>query len=260
MNQIQGQVLSSTKIIPAVYLLWIQAPEVASAAEPGQFVMMHCGSKTDPLLRRPFSIHRATEDRIAILFKVVGDGTERIANYHQGDSIDLIGPLGKGFCIDSEASHLLLICGGIGIAPLFFLAEKALDVGKSVTLLSGASTASQLYPRDKIPSQICLHQVTEDGSEGNTGMVTDIVTQHANLANPTTQVFACGPLSMYQTMSHKTEFEGKAVQISLEVRMGCGIGICHGCSIKTKLGAKRACLDGPVFDLHDILWEQFDTP
>ena len=265
MNQVRARVLTTVEIGDCSHILWMEAPEVASVAEPGQFVMVRCGDGLDPLLRRPFSIHRVAEEQIAVFFNEVscfnraGAGTRRLAEYRKDDYLDLIGPLGRGYSIDPGATNLLLICGGVGIASLFFLAERAIEKGKSVTLLSGAAKASHLYPHEMLPSQACSVQVTEDGSVGKKGRVTEFVRQDV-VNDPKTQIFACGPNRMYKDMSREGKYARKPVQVSLEVMMGCGVGACYGCTVNTKNGPKRVCLDGPVFDLHDILWEEIADP
>ncbi len=254
MKQLFVPVVSNTKVMPGIYLLWLQAPEIASAARPGQFVMVRCGDGLDPLLRRPLSIHRvADKGQIALLFSVVGRGTEWLSQCQEGDSLDLLGPLGRGFSAPPPSRRLLLVAGGIGIAPLVFAAEKALREGCSPTLLMGAQNASSLYPGSLLPSSIGLITATEDGSEGKRGMVTDFIADFIDQAD---QILACGPTSMYQAIAAQRQLEGKSVQVSLEVRMGCGRGVCYGCTIKTKKGLRQVCQDGPVFELGEIVWEE----
>jgi dihydroorotate dehydrogenase electron transfer subunit len=254
MRQVTARVISNTEVMPGIHLLWLQAPEIAYFAQPGQFVMVRCGDSLNPLLRRPLSIHRvADEGQIALLFDVVGQGTQWLSQRQEGDSLDLLGPLGKGFSIHHNRGKLLLIAGGIGIAPLAFTAEKALSEGCSVTLLMGAQNASTLYPRSLLPSSINLITVTEDGSEGKKGIVTEFIVDFIDQAD---QILACGPTSMYQAISAQNQLVGKSVQASLEIMMGCGRGICYGCTIKTKKGLKRVCQDGPVFELEEIVWKE----
>lgn len=252
MKQALAPIISNDEILPDTHLLWLQAPEIAKVAQPGQFVMVRCGNSPDLLLRRPFSIHRVTHGgQIALLFSIVGRGTEWLSQCQKGDSLDLLGPSGQGFSLPSASRRLLLVAGGIGIAPLVFLAEKGLNQGGSVTLLMGASNASLLYPRSLLPPSIDLVTATEDGSEGRRGMVTELISDFINQAD---QVFACGPASMYQSMAAQSCLKGRPVQISLEVRMGCGLGACYSCTIKTKKGLQQVCRDGPIFELADILW------
>jgi dihydroorotate dehydrogenase electron transfer subunit len=227
--------------------MWLEAPYIASQAQPGQFVMVRCGE--DTLLRRPFSVHQADGKRIALLFNVVGRGTQWLSQQQADDSLDLLGLLGNGFSIHPDSKNLLLVAGGIGVAPLVFLAQKASKAGCSVTLLLGAQTKSQLYPQNLLPPEVKLITATEDGTAGKRGLVTDLLPDFTAWAD---QVFACGPLPMYQAMVQMPQLRHKPAQISLEVRMGCGLGVCYGCTVKTKSGLKQVCKDGPVFELEEV--------
>ena len=235
--------------MPGVYLIWLKSPEVASEAKPGQFVMVRCGE--DTLLRRPLSIHQRDGDKIALLFTVVGKGTRWFSQQQTGDIVDILGPLGNGFSIDPASNNLLLVAGGNGIAPLYFLAQEALRKRCSVTLLYGTADRK----RCSIPPQIELVSATEDGTVGHRGKVTDLLPRYIDRAD---QVFACGPLPMYKTMAKMPELKDRPVQLSLEVRMGCGLGVCYGCTVKTKKGLNQVCKDGPVFDLDNILWDELN--
>jgi len=256
LRQVAAPIVSNSEVMPGTYLIWLESPQIASQAKPGQFVMVRCGEET--LLRRPLSIHQLdgkTKLKLALLFTVVGKGTHWLSQCKAGNNIDLLGPLGNGFSIHPASHNLLLVAGGIGIAPLHFLAQEALSQGYSVTLLAGAPTATQLYPRHLLPPEAKVITATEDGSAGNKGMITDILPDFTGWAD---QLFACGPVSMYRTMAaqNKQLFHTKPVQISLEMRMGCGRGICYGCTLKTKSGLKQVCEDGPVFELKDVLWDE----
>ena len=252
MIQVVASVTANTEVMPGVYLIWLESPQIASTAQPGQFVMVGCGEES--LLRRPLSIHQPGKAKLALLFTVVGKGTHWLAQCQAGDTVDLLGPLGNGYSIHPDSHNLLLVAGGIGIAPLCFLAQEALNQGCSVTLLLGAPTATQLYPGDLLPPEIELVIATEDGTTGKKGMITDLLPDFARRAD---QTFACGPSSMYRAMATQGQqlLEAKSVQVSLEVRMGCGLGICYGCTLRTKRGLKQVCRDGPVFELNDILWD-----
>ncbi len=243
--------------MPRVYLIWLESPQIASEANPGQFVMVHCGEET--LLRRPLSLHQQDSSRIALLFQVVGKGTAWLSRCKAGDNVDIFGPLGNGFSIPPASRNLLLVAGGIGIAPLCFLAQKALNQGCSVRLLSGTPTATQLYPKHFLPAEAELIIATEDGTAGKKGMVTDLLPDFTGWAD---QTFACGPVPMYREMYAQREnlLKAKPVQVSLEVMMGCGLGVCYGCTVKTKSGQKQVCKDGPVFNLEDICWDELTEP
>jgi dihydroorotate dehydrogenase electron transfer subunit len=240
--------------MPDVCLLWLEAPQITMAARPGQFVMLQCGQGN--LLRRPLSIHNVDKSRnnLAFLFSVVGKGTKWLSKQQPGDSIDILGPLGNGFSLSPETLNILLVGGGIGIAPLPFLARTAMEKGYSVDLLLGAATACQLYPQHLIPPGLNCIFTTDDGTVHTNGFITDLMPEHLEKAD---QIFTCGPSPMYRTMAKIPELKEKQVQISLEVHMGCGFGVCYGCTIKTKQGLKQVCRDGPVFELNDVLWDEF---
>jgi len=141
LKQGSAPVISNTEVMPGVYLVWLEFPQIATEAQPGQFVMVRCGQET--LLRRPLSIHQLAEaTKLAFLFTVVGKGTHWLSQRQAGDNIDLLGPLGRGFSIHPASRNLLLVAGGIGIAPLCFLAQEALKQGCSVRLLAHQPPAS----------------------------------------------------------------------------------------------------------------------
>ena len=254
MKQVLATVISNRNVMPETHLIWLDSPQIAAEAKAGQFVMVRCGE--DTLLCRPFSVHQTEGAKMALLFAIVGRGSYWLSQCQIGDKINIFGPLGNGFSIFPASKNLLMVAGGIGIAPLGFLTQQALRQAYSVKVLLGASTASQLYRQCLSPSEVELIIATEDASAGKEGLVTDLLPEYVDWAD---QVFVCGPMSMYRDMvlkKRELKVEGKSVQISLEVRMGCGRGLCYGCTIKTKNGLKRVCEDGPVFNLHDILWDE----
>ncbi|MFC1958167.1 dihydroorotate dehydrogenase electron transfer subunit [Chloroflexota bacterium] len=251
MKQVVAPVISNKEVTPGFYLMWLDSAEIAATSKPGQFVMVGCGE--DTLLHRPISVHQVDAGKIALLFAAVGKGTSWLSQCRAGDEIDLFGPLGNGFSIYSASQNLLLVAGGIGIAPLRFLVDEALRKGCSVTLLLGAQTAARLYPQGLLPPKIKLVAATDDGTAGQKGMITDLIPKYIDSAD---QIFACGPAGMYRAMAQMPELRSKSVQVSLEVRMGCGRGICYGCTVKTRQGLKQVCQDGPVFDLDDIIWDK----
>jgi dihydroorotate dehydrogenase electron transfer subunit len=241
--------------MPGVHLMELKSAGIAAGAKPGQFVMVGCDSSYGRLLRRPISIHRVSGDVIAFLFAVVGTGTEWLAQRQPGENIDLLGPLGNGFSLEPQSHNLLLLAGGMGIAPLHFLAQEALKTQRSIKLLIGARTASLIPPFHFLPEGVETIIATEDGTAGEKGLVTALLPRYAGLAD---QILACGPVPMYRAMADKyrTALNGKNVQISLEVRMGCGLGFCYACTINTRQGLKQVCKDGPVFNLEEVIWEE----
>jgi len=224
----------------------VEAPEIAHDAYPGQFVMTSCDGL---MLRRPLSVHRVKGEEIALMFSAVGAGTRWLSERKEGEKLDLLGPLGRGFELPPGPTHILLIGGGRGIFPLIFLSEWALDRGFTVSLILGAKTRQELYPAHLVPCGVNLSLITEDGSYRNRGKVTDLLP----VSGEANHIYACGPSSMYREATPR--LWGKEVQVLLEVRMGCGVGACHCCTINTRRGPKKVCQDGPVFLLDDILWD-----
>ncbi len=250
--RVVARVRSNSEVAPRTRLVWLEAPGIREQARPGQFVMVRCGEGPEPLLRRPLSIHGAdSQGALALLFETVGKGTGWLGERRPGDPVDLIGPLGNGYRVGAHSREILLVAGGIGIAPLAFLAETAAAAGKSVRLLQGARAASLLCGRPRLPPEavVCI---TEDGSCGRKGAVTGLLADYAARAD---QVFACGPAAMYRAMAGLECLAGKPVQLSLEERMACGLGACLGCAVMTRSGPRQVCCDGPVFEMGDIVWE-----
>jgi dihydroorotate dehydrogenase electron transfer subunit len=264
MKQLEAKVLSNEPLWgeprgTSTWLMRLEAPEVAPEARPGQFIMVGCGE--DTVVPRPLSIHRVDGDALALLFGVVGKGTGWLSRRQKGETLNIFGPLGNGFTVKEDAKNLLLVAGGLGIAPLRFLVDTALKADKKVTLINGAAAAACLLPisltQDLFdagvnPASLNVVNTTEDGSEGFKGMATDLIPAYLDGAD---QVFACGPAPMYRTMSRLPELKSVSVQVSLEIMMGCGVGVCYGCTIRTKSGLKRVCQDGPVFELGEVEWE-----
>ena len=265
MKQVTASVTDSRRILPGilhrsgrkisgVYLIRLRCPEIAGEARPGQFVMVNCGEECT--LPRPFSIHQADGEVIALFFNVWQDakGTPWMVRSKAGDEVSLFGPLGNNYTLNPEARRLLLAAGGIGIASLRFLADSAVKQGLAVTLLCGTPTKHQ-YPQELLSPGIELVPVSEDGSVGKKGLITELLPEFTDRND---QVFACGPVAMYRAMAGMPELKGKPVQVSLEMRMGCGLGACYACTVKTKHGLKQVCRDGPVFELDDIIWDEVD--
>jgi len=252
-------IISNEEILPDIYFLSLETPQITNLAQPGQFVMLSCA---DCLLRRPLGIHRIdNKGCLSLLYNIIGKGTKWLSQKKKGDELDILGPLGNGFTLKPQVCNILLIAGRIGIAPLLFLADTALERGISVTVMLGTTKANQLYPESLLPKQIKFLTYTEDGSPAKTtiptqkGRVTDYI---APLAPQSDQIFSCGPAGMYQSLKDSldlVEYKG-SVQVSLDVRMGCGLGACYGCSIRTNQGMKKVCQDGPVFELSEIFPEE----
>ncbi|MFA5065735.1 MAG: dihydroorotate dehydrogenase electron transfer subunit [Dehalococcoidia bacterium] len=264
LNQVSARVVSNDEVLSypgaAYFLLQLEAAAIAAAAKPGQFLMLKCGD--DCILRRPLSIHGICDgSRIELLYRVTrttdgtpsGKGMDWLSQQKKGDKVNIIGPLGNGFKVAADTKRLLIVAGGIGIAPLGFLATQILSTGRQVTLLLGARSAANILPENMLPSGITCAITTDDGSSGKKGLVIDILPEYLEGAD---QIFACGPQAMLEKLAKIPEIQSKPVQVSLEVRMGCGAGACYGCSIRTTHGMKRVCREGPVFDIKDIIWQE----
>ena len=254
MKQVSATVISNIELMPGYHLICVDAPDIAATSQPGQFVTVRCGEELT--LRRPLSIHQIAESgQVYFFFKVIGKGTAWLSLCRKGEKLNILGPLGNGFSIRPTSKKLLLVAGGIGVAPLTFLAQQALTQEKSVALLLGAHAKDELYPQKLLPSEIETIITTEDGSYGEKGKVTDILSRYVNWAD---QIYACGPIAMYKAIADQSKQwrNKKPVQVSLEVRLGCGIGACFGCSIRTKYGMKQVCRDGPVFNPDEVILEE----
>ncbi len=258
MKLINAPIISNGEVLPNIYLMSVKAPEIASLARPGQYVMVRCGEGYDMPLRRPLGIHRLSKDGISLLYSVVGRGTAWLSQRKAGECVDLFGPLGNGFEVYAASRNLLLVAGGVGVAPLVALAEHAITTHRAVTLVIGEKNAARICPERLLPSGIKPVITTEDGSLGQKGMVTDILPQFISGAD---QIFVCGPLPMYKAIAKMGKsLDNKPAQVLLETVMGCGVGACLSCSIETRQGRKLVCKDGPVFEFNDILWDKMTAP
>lgn len=222
---------------------------IAKHANPGQFVHILVPNHT---LRRPISIANVDpkNNTITILFKVVGSGTNTLAAHRSGDVLDLLGPCGNGFHIDHFSGQTaLLIGGGIGVPPLYYLgktlAEKQIDI---ISVL-GFQTADHIFYEEKFAALGETFIATDDGSYGHHGFVTDVLQQ----VDAFDQYYSCGPTPMLQAVT--TQLKHKRGYISLEERMGCGVGACFACVIPTndERGYQKICKDGPVFAAGEVV-------
>jgi dihydroorotate dehydrogenase electron transfer subunit len=251
-------VQSVEPLADSFYRLTLSSPLISSSARPGQFVMAACGPSLDPLLRRPFSIHRQIgSDQIQLLFRVVGRGTQLLSEVLPGHSINLIGPLGRGFHLTPEPLSCL-IGGGIGIAPLLFLADRLLasfPLAPCCTVLLGSRTGNELNRLAAEFTALGCHveTATDDGSLGHHGLVTDLLPHH--LAN--SRVYVCGPHPMMAIVARLCQAARVSCEASLEAHMACGLGACLGCTIHGADGLyKHVCKHGPVFNAKEVAWSR----
>jgi dihydroorotate dehydrogenase electron transfer subunit len=254
------RVLANDRVAEGVGLIALHAPRTAPAVRPGQFVHLRVATGADIILRRPFSVHRAHDERLEILYQILGTGTLRLAEKRPGDEMDLLGPLGHGWEIPDGATHALLVAGGLGAAPLGMLAEELAACGVAVAVAQGAPTESRLVARELFERVARRVEIaTDDGSAGEHGFVTGPVARLLE-SERFDVVYTCGPEAMQRRIVAMAAEAGVPCQVSLERLMGCGIGACLSCVVSTRDGLKRACVDGPVFDSEEVVWDASQTP
>jgi dihydroorotate dehydrogenase electron transfer subunit len=255
-----GTVTATTPIMGDSSLITFTAPQnLVVGARPGQFVSILCRNEGayDPLLRRPISIYRADPEagELTILVRPFGRGSAWLASRPEGESLDVLGPLGNQFEISPRSMNLLMVAGGVGAAPLLMLAEEAVQKGLSVTYLMGSATEEGLLPSSAFRGEIEYVVATDDGSRGHHGFVTDLIPEYLQWAD---QIFTCGPTPMFHSLRNvvlKHRMGKKPpVQLSVERTMACALGACLGCVVETKRGMVTSCVDGPVFDMDEVVW------
>ncbi len=220
------------------------AGDTSAVTAAGQFINI----KIEGLyLRRPISIFDCKENELTIIYKVVGVGTEIMSRMAVGTELDVLVGLGNGFDLSVSGENPVVIGGGVGVPPMFYLAKKLLEQGKNVTAILGFNTKDEVFCEEDFKAIGCKTIVTTvDGSYGIKGFVTDAL-KDADYS----YFFTCGPEPMLKAVYNNSETSG---QCSFEERMGCGFGACMGCSCKTKYGSKRICKDGPVLVKEEIIW------
>lgn len=209
---------------------------------PGQFVEIALPGR---FLRRPISVCNAAYDALTIIYKVVGKGTADMAAMQPDTKLDMLVDLGNGYDLSKAGEHPLLLGGGVGVPPLYMAARELRELHKKVDVVLGFNTASEVFYEEEFRALGCNVTVTTaDGSYGKKGFVTDALPEH------TSYFYACGPLPMLKAIEKSCKADG---EMSYEERMGCGFGVCVGCSVQTTDGPKRVCKDGPVFKKGAVL-------
>lgn len=243
-------------------LLGFDAEKIADEAQPGQFLMIRPGDTLHPLLRRPISIHSVRNNVVEIFFQQAGVGTALLSRKEQGDVLDIIGPLGKGFHLDGplEGKNVALIGGGRGIAPLYFLARHLRHLEAVPHIFYGGKTQADIPLENKFAADnFAVLVSTDDGSCGFKGFVTDLFQNSLRKLSPF-RIFACGPEAMMQKISRVAQEKKIPAEFSLEAVMGCGFGACWGCVRKIKNGTaeewQKICEEGPVFDSDRVIWQE----
>ncbi len=286
------EILSNEEAAPGIFRMGVAVWERIQSACPGQFVHIRCSSAFDPLLRRPLSIHGINSKEVKLLYKVIGKGTKLLSEKKAGEKLDIIGPLGHGFHVEPSPELVMIVAGGMGIAPLLFLAQtlrnmkaaaaapdsirghpaqagdagnskaKRFAAGKDIRILVGARTGECILCEEEFKKQgFPVEVTTDDGSCGKKGVVSSLFKEFLKRETPA-MVYACGPAALLKEVADTCGNYNLPCQVSLENRMACGVGACLGCAIKTKekngsIIYKRVCKDGPVFDANTIVWEGF---
>jgi dihydroorotate dehydrogenase electron transfer subunit len=256
--------------VGAYHALTLVAPRIAEAARPGQFVHLLAGEDRSFPLRRPFSIWRVEDPdpgAVEVVFDVVGAGTLALSRLRGGDRVDVLGPLGRGFEPPPEPAGCVLVGGGYGAAPLFFLAGELRARRCRVELVIGAATATRLLdPEAAGRLGHGLTVTTDDGSAGRRGLVTDPLPDLLARTGAG-RVYACGPMPMLAAVSRVAAAAGVPCQVAVEEQMACGTGICFSCVLPVRLEGSsagtrmaRSCLEGPVFDGAAVAWAELGHP
>jgi len=275
MKNLKTIVLHNSEVAPGYYRMKILAPGYIQQASAGQFVMLRIQQHAQPLLRRPFGIFRTgllpaqcdelpQREFVELIYKVVGSGTMLMSTLQRGDSVELLGPLGTGFTIEAQVKNHLLVGGGIGLVPLYMLAERLCQNGAKVRLLMGGRTRDDILCITEFERLgVETYVATDDGSLGEAGFVTSVLTRKLERF-PDSTVYACGPNVMLQAVRDICSEAEVSLQVSLEALMACGIGACLGCVVPGKEHSAAqpdylcTCRQGPVFSADALSWPMQD--
>ncbi|MCX7983175.1 MAG: dihydroorotate dehydrogenase electron transfer subunit [Syntrophales bacterium] len=267
----EAEVKTNFEKVSGYGVISLLLPSIFPVPRPGQFIMVRLYDGTDPLLRRPFSIcnfHQTKENsQIDILYRVVGRGTEMMRSLRRGDKVSISRPSGTAFNIPMHVKRICLVAGGVGIAPLVYLARFFHRHHRKGEIFTYVGMKTEKEEKGLCVSELMdiSHRfvvATEDGSTGYVGLVTEAFRQDINeIINEETAVYACGPREMIRALASFL-IDGRVFcQVSMEERMACGMGACLGCVVALKgregnVYYGRVCTDGPVFNLRHVIWEE----
>jgi dihydroorotate dehydrogenase electron transfer subunit len=269
--QFKSMVISNVEISQGYFRMRLTAPREMLSSKPGQFVMVKVRDAIDPLLRRPFGIFDlgnappefsggGEQPYLEILYRVVGKGTAMLAVLHHGDHLDILGPLGKGFEPGDPAEEKILVGGGVGLAPLYYLAKNLATTARVRLFIGGKTKEDVLCVTEFDRLGVETYVATDDGTLGASGLVTEVLERHLAEGNGTKSIFACGPMPMLRAVAAIAERTRIPCQVSLEAYMACGMGACLGCVVKGsehdefRPDYRCVCKDGPVFDFQELRW------
>ena len=258
-----GEILENRAVAPRTWIMKVHAPTVAPAIRPGQFVNLRTTDDIVPLLRRPMSVHRVirqgdTATGFAILYDVVGPGTRALAAMPKGHRIDFVGPLGNEISVPADTERAVLVAGGVGVGPVKIVAEDLQRRGlKDITVCYGARDGDHFVPQEDVAPHGCrMLLCTDDGSNGKKGRVTMYVEQllAEGRIDDRTYVFSCGPTPMFRALQDLLSPRGIHAEAAAEEFMGCGFGVCFGCTLRVReadgsVRYRLCCVDGCVFPL-----------
>jgi len=235
-----------------IYILKLFAPQIASEIKPGEFLNVKVSDFCFPLLRRPFSVCDVEKDLVYIMFNIFGEGTKILSKKKEGEIVDILGPLGKGFNLKGDYDTAVIVAGGLGVAPFpYFL--KELDKDKEVLSFIGGRTKKDIITY-KMKNVLIS---TDDGSRGMKGNVVQLLEKNLNkLTGRKVKVFACGPNAMLRSLKEFCLSHNLDCEVSTECAMACGFGICQGCPIESTKDPSKymlVCKDGPVFNIKDVV-------
>ncbi|MBI5056928.1 MAG: dihydroorotate dehydrogenase electron transfer subunit [Nitrospirae bacterium] len=252
----KASVIENRQVIKNHFLLTLHPLVKIGKPKPGNFFMISVDNCLDPLLKRPFSIHRWLGRDFQVLYRVTGKGTSILSNRKPGDILEIIGPLGNAFPSLRSDNKIIMVAGGLGIAPILGLAET---INKYRPLcFYGARTHEELLCIDELIS-LGIEPVisTDDGSLGEKGNIVDVLNKYISSQSfkALPCLYACGPEPMLIALSDLAKKSNLKGYIALEQNMACGLGTCLGCVVNTTDGYKRVCREGPVFPINEVIWE-----
>lgn len=255
-KQVFAELIKKEKLLEGLYKFSVDAKEIVELANPGNFIEIRINENSDPFLRRPISIYNLDKKNgvLEFIFQVKGKGTELLAKKKEGDKIDIIGPLGNGTFKFEEYKNIAVIGGGIGIFPLYELSKQAKNAGKKVyTYLGFRNKDLVTLEKEFEDVSTILIITTDDGSYKNSGFAINYLKNDLE-KNNIDCIYACGPLPMLKAVKKLAEEKEIPCQISLEEKMGCGMGVCLGCAVRTATSTDdnpqylHVCKAGPVFN------------
>ena len=273
-QQIAGDIIANGEVAADHYLLSLELPLSFPVPSPGQFVMIRAADGHDPILGRPLGVygfHRNPRHAVLdLLYRVCGKGTSLLTKLKHGDRLHILGPLGHGFDLAPHKKNIILVAGGVGIVPITYLAFhygtlNRTDSGRKIIGYLGAKCCDSLVGQERLEMYCTEVKIsTDDGSHGCCGLVTDMLLADLDAYRENdTVIYTCGPTAMMRAVADILKDSKILCQASVEERMACGIGACLGCAVRVSGPEggphyKRACQEGPVFDIRDIVWAEGD--